>query len=128
MKKPHDFDSCRTGRTYCETVNYNFYDHPSLHVVDLNSKNQVSNLDNEHDLPQIKHIYPRDMIQQFTDIAISDPYKNGRIECLAYIAGFKDGNSLIGTHLVFPRQQGTASDVNDLGKIETIPYKNIITY
>ena len=68
------------------------------------------------------------MIQQFTDIAISDPYKNGRIECLAYIAGFKDGNSLIGTHLVFPRQQGTASDVNDLGKIEIILYKNIITY
>ena len=133
MKNPHGFDKCRIGRTYYETVNYNFYDLPSLHVVDLNStvefpNNQVSNLDDEQNLPQIKHIYPRDMIQQFTDIAISDPYKNGRIECLAYIAGFKDGNSLIGTHLVFPRQQGTASDVNDLGKIETIPYKNIITH
>ena len=44
MKKPHDFDSCRTGRTYCETVNYNFYDLPSLHVVDLNSDCEMEKL------------------------------------------------------------------------------------
>ena len=60
MKNPHVFDNCRIGRTYYETVNYNFYDLPSLHVVDLNltvefPNNQVSNLDDEHDLPQIKH-------------------------------------------------------------------------
>ena len=124
MKKPHSFDSCRTGRTYSETVNYKFYDFPSLLVDDLNC--QVPNLGHEHELSQLKHIYPRDMIQQFTEVAISDRFQNGKIECLAYIAGYKDGNSLVGTHLIFPRQQGTASDVNDLGKM-IFSDQNIIT-
>ena len=111
MEFTHSFDSCHTGRTYCETIKNNFYDFPSLYVLDLEPEN---------DLSQLKHIYPCDLIQQFTDVAISDRYQNGKIECLAYIAGYKDGNSLIGTHLVFLRQQGSASDVNDLGKIDLI--------
>ena len=120
MEFTHSFDSCHTGRTFCETVNDNFYDFPSLCVVDLDSNGQLSNLEPENDLSQLKHIYPCDLIQQFTDVAISDRYQNGKIECLAYVAGYKDGNSLIGTHLVFPKQQGSASDVNDLGKIDLI--------
>ena len=42
-------------------------------------------------------------------------------ELLAFVAGYKDGEVLIGTELIFPEQSGDASNVDDEGKLK--PFK-----
>ena len=81
----------------------------------LHNANLLPQVDGPSELPQNHLIYPKDMIHQYTDVAISEIFHKGKIECLAYVAGYKQDNTLIGTHLIFPRQVGTASTVEDLG-------------
>ena len=126
MKKPHAFDGACIGNDFYQISEKKFYDLPSMKVTVLDSTSECQSLlhdthqllqvDGSLELPQTKHIYPKDMINQYTDVAISEMFHKGKIECLAYIAGYKKDNNLIGTHLIFPRQVGTASTVEDLGK------------
>ena len=116
MKNPHSFKSSCIRNDFYQTAKYNFYDFPSMQVVDLNTAmecHELLTLDEADDFPKI--IYPRDMIEEFVKVAISEVYSSGKIECLAYVAGYKDKNNLIGTHLIFPRQLGTSWKVEDLG-------------
>ena len=131
MKKPHAFDGSCIQNDFYEVSKCNFYDLSSMRVTVLDSTmecqftpipksfhaEKLPQVDGSHDdeLPQVKLIYPKDLINQYTDVAISDVFHQGKIECVAYIAGFKQGNTLVGTHLIFPRQVGTASKVDDLG-------------
>ena len=58
---------------------------------------------------------PQDTIERFAEIACSNLKSQHHIETLAYLVGFKDGDSWIGTHLVFPEQLGSGTKVDDKG-------------
>ena len=62
---------------------------------------------------------PSDLIEQFTEVSKENFSVNdgGHIETLAFVAGFTENNERIATHLIFPDQSGSASIVNDLGKL-----------
>ena len=120
LKKTHTFHASCTGEEFYQIADCHGYDLPFIYVVDLKSTieyhdTSIPNLDGQYDFPNVQLIYPKDMIERFTDVAVSQAFKSGRIECLAYLAGYKEGNTLIGTHLIFPRQTGTSTDVEDLG-------------
>ena len=129
LKKPHTFHgSCSNRDFYQIHNNYEFYDFQSLNVVDLDTNSNgynvptqnldhqtaIPNLDGQVDLEDVIHIYPRNVIEQFCDLAGSEGYE--KIECMAYLAGYTEGNTIVGTHLVFPHQYGNHCSVEDLGK------------
>ena len=63
-------------------------------------------------------IYPTSICYEFTRRAIM--HKNDdekQIPLLAYIAGYIDGNKLIGTEIIFPQQSVNGPNLNDLGKV-----------
>ena len=67
---------------------------------------------------QKEFIYPTSIYYQFTRKAIMHKDDNGKqIPILAYIAGYMDGNRLIGTELIFPEQSVDGPNLNDLGNI-----------
>ena len=61
-------------------------------------------------------ILPRDLIGKFVDVARSNKKNYRHIETLAYVAGYIEGTTIYGTHLVFPEQYGTSTKVDDNGK------------
>ena len=67
---------------------------------------------------QKEFIYPTSIYYQFTRKAIIHKDDNGKqIPLLAYIAGYMDGNRLIGAELIFPKQSVNGPNLNDLGNI-----------
>ena len=68
------------------------------------------------------YFIPQDLLQKFEVVASNNCSADGRhIETLAYLFGHESGGNLIGTHLVFPEQDGTCSRVDDKGKfLDTI--------
>ena len=67
---------------------------------------------------QKEFIYPTSIYYQFTRKAIMHKDNNGKqIPMLAYMAGYMDGNKLIGTELIFPKQSANGPNLNDLGNI-----------
>ena len=62
-----------------------------------------------------KYIIPQDLFRKFQAVS-SNNFNNGRhIETLAYLFGQKSDDNLIGTHLIFPEQEGTCGRVDDKG-------------
>ena len=55
---------------------------------------------------------PESIISEFVEVSS----RNYSIETLALLIGYCDGNDIIPTELVFPKQNGTATKVDDLGK------------
>ena len=67
---------------------------------------------------QKEFIYPTCIYFHFTQRAIMHKDDNGKqIPMLAYMAGYMDGNKLIGTELIFPKQSANGPNLNDLGNI-----------
>lgn len=62
---------------------------------------------------------PNSLVAKFSEVAASNfCEKSGRhIETIAYLVGYEQGDTLVGTHLVFPSQTGNASKVDDEGKL-----------
>ena len=49
-------------------------------------------------------------------MATNNSVDGRHIETLAYLFGYESEGNLVGTHLVFPEQNGTCSRVDDNGK------------
>ena len=64
----------------------------------------------------ITYKIPKDLIDSFIKEALKNKGKNGHIESLALVVGHWHGNQLIARDLIFPKQRGTSSSVEDLGK------------
>ena len=63
----------------------------------------------------VNYSLPQDLITQFAEVAASNIKGRNHVETLAYLVGYEDNDTLYGTHLVFPKQKGTASKVDDEG-------------
>ena len=61
---------------------------------------------------------PESFIKCFTEYATKNksPIDQKHIETLAFLVGYKEDNEIIGSDLVFPKQRGGISDVEDHGK------------
>ena len=70
------------------------------------------------------YILPRDIIASFHSVASENYSKNDEkhIESLAFLAGYKEGNSVTVTDIVYPKQDGTPMRVDDLGKQKSLIY------
>ena len=69
-------------------------------------------------LGAIMYIIPQDLLRQFQAVSANNFSVNGRhVETLAYLFGHEVDGYLVGTHLVFPQQDGTCSRVDDKGNI-----------
>ena len=78
----------------------------------------IPNLDGQTDLPDVCFIYPKNVIDEFRKKAKQHKDDNGlQKELLAFVAGYKDGEVLIGTELIFPKQSGTTYSTDDEGKV-----------
>jgi hypothetical protein len=66
----------------------------------------------------MKYLIPEKITSEFLKIASANLSQDdgGHIETLAFLIGFSAGDTITGTHLIFPAQNGTSSVVNDLGK------------
>ena len=65
-----------------------------------------------------------DLLRKFQAVSADNRSANGRhIETLAYLFGYESDGNLIGTHLVFPEQDGTCSRVDDKGNFDCPLYK-----
>ena len=58
---------------------------------------------------------PKSLISKFVQVAASNFQGPGHVETLAYLAGYKENETLFATHLVFPQQNGTSTKVDDQG-------------
>ena len=63
----------------------------------------------------IKYIICEEIIKIFCKEALKNKSSNGHIETLALVTGYWDGTSLIADGLIFPKQSGTSTEVEDLG-------------
>ena len=62
------------------------------------------------------YFIPGDSLRKFQIIGANNRSADGRhVETLAYLFGYKSGDSFVGSHLVFPEQHGTCSKVDDKG-------------
>ena len=63
------------------------------------------------------YLIPLEVIEQFGSVSAKNKSNDGKhIETLAYLVGHKSNDDFIGTHLVFPEQEGTSDSVEDKGK------------
>ena len=64
------------------------------------------------------YLIPEDLPRKFKAVCSQNLSTNGRhIETLAYLFGYESEGNLIGTHLIFPEQDGTCSRVDDKGNL-----------
>ena len=63
---------------------------------------------------KVKYLISENVIREFLDVCKRNSI-NGPLETLAFLLGYKIGNELVSTELVFPRQVGTQSKVEDKG-------------
>ena len=61
---------------------------------------------------------PSTIVTDFTKIAGKNFCKHDgkHVETLAFLVGHRDGDRIVSTHLVFPHQNGSPYQVEDLGK------------
>ena len=60
---------------------------------------------------------PKEVLRKFHHVSARNRLENGNhIETLALLFGYKSESNFIGTHLIFPEQEGTCSRVDDKGK------------
>ena len=63
------------------------------------------------------YLIPLEVIKQFGSVSAKNKSDSGHhIETLAYLIGYKSNDDFIGTHLVFPEQEGKSDSVDDKGK------------
>jgi hypothetical protein len=63
------------------------------------------------------YLIPLEVIEQFGSVSAKNKSNDGKhIETLAYLVGHKSNDDFIGTHLVFPEQEGKSDSVDDKGK------------
>ena len=63
------------------------------------------------------YLVPGDLLRKFQDVAANNVSSDGRhIKTFAYLFGHESNCNFIGTHIVFPEQDGTCSRVDDMGK------------
>ena len=63
------------------------------------------------------YLIPLEVIQHFGSVSGNNKSDSGQhIETLAYLIGYKSNDDFIGTHLVFPEQEGRSDSVDDKGK------------
>ena len=120
-----DHSACAKSEFYANAkpADYMFGDLKSL-LTSIVSKNNcqknvlIPNLDGQIDLPEdVCSIYPQNVIDEFIKKAKDHKDDKGvPKELLAFVAGYKDGDVLIGTELIFPKQSGTSFKVDDEGK------------
>ena len=65
------------------------------------------------------YIIPADLLRKFRYIAANNLSSiNGKhVETLGFLFGYKSGENLIATDLIFPQQEATCSRVDDKGKL-----------
>ena len=64
----------------------------------------------------ITYKIPKDLIDSFVKEALKNKNTNDHIETLALVVGYRSGNQLVAKDLIFPKQKGTSTSVEDLGK------------
>ena len=77
------------------------------------------NTPNILDLGRVFKMYkiPKEVLRKFHHVSARNRLENGKhIETLALLFGYKSESNFIGTHLIFPEQEGTCSRVDDKGK------------
>jgi hypothetical protein len=80
--------------------------------ISLLSSNKVS-----FDFRNKMYLIPLEVIEKFGSVSAKNKSDCGEhIETLAYLVGYKSNDDFIGTHLVFPEQEGTGDRVDDKGK------------
>ena len=62
------------------------------------------------------YLIPLEVIEQFGSVSAKNKSNGEHIETLAYLVGHKSNGDFIGTHLVFPEQEGRCDSVDDKGK------------
>ena len=64
------------------------------------------------------YIIPEELLREFLKVSSNNrsPQDGRHVETLAYLIGYQSDGNLIGTDLVFPKQSGTSSRVDDLGE------------
>ena len=78
----------------------------------LLSSNKVS-----FDFRNKMYLIPLEVIKKFGSVSAKNKSDCGEhIETLAYLVGYKSNDDFIGTHQVFPEQEGRSDSVDDKGK------------
>ena len=63
------------------------------------------------------YFIPEDLLRKFQAVSARNCTADGRhLETLAYLLGYESDGNYIGTHPIFPEQEGTCSKVDDKGK------------
>jgi hypothetical protein len=69
------------------------------------------------DLNTSRIIIPSELVSEFSKIAKNNVDGNNRVvETIAFLIGFTSEEGQVGTEILFPNQNGTASRVEDNGK------------
>ena len=65
----------------------------------------------------MKYIIPHEVITSFLEHSVNNvSTRNGcHIETLAFLIGRKDEDIIAATHIIFPKQHGTSTYVDDMG-------------
>ena len=67
-------------------------------------------------MSKIRYKIPRELLDSFITRALVNTDENGHLETLALVAGHWDGKNLVANDLIFPKQKGTSTEIEDLGK------------
>ena len=64
------------------------------------------------------YIIPGQLLREFRKVSSNNrsPQDGRHVETLAYLIGYQSDGNLIGTDLIFPKQSGTSSHVDDIGR------------
>ena len=71
---------------------------------------------------QRKITIPKTALETFISVSSKNFAQNSdlHIETLAFIIGYQDGERIVPTEILFPKQDGTQSKVDDNGKIFSV--------
>ena len=64
---------------------------------------------------KIRYIISEEILETFCWEALKNKSPSGHIETLALVTGYWNGTNLIADGLIFPKQSGTSTEVEDLG-------------
>ena len=65
---------------------------------------------------ELHFFYPYQILYEFVKKGTNHIMNGSQKELMACIIGYKDGNQLIGTEIVFPEQSCPHNNITDLGK------------
>ena len=76
-------------------------------------------------MARITYKIPKEIITNFTKEALKNKDGNNHVETLALVAGHLIGDQLIAKDLIYPKQKGTSTSVENLGKFFMIFFFNL---